>query len=107
MDRAEASHALRRDTPRAPWIAATIIGFVGAVAWWVPSYPPDPWASIIAWLVWIGAALVSAAVAHILGARGRAIAMASVLAVVTTFLAWPVIFGVLAVIGLIIEALTG
>jgi hypothetical protein len=107
MDRAEERSASQREMSRVPWIAATIIGLIGAVAWWVPSYPPDPWASIIAWLVWIGAAVVSAAVAYMLGARGNALALAAVLAVVVTFIAWPVIFGVLTVVGLFIDVLTG
>jgi hypothetical protein len=86
------------------WIAATVVGVIGAVVWWVPSYPPDPWATVIAWLVWIGAALLSAVVAYMLGARGRAVALAAGLGVVATFLAWPLIFFVLVVIGLVGEA---
>ena len=99
MDHAEGSQVQRRETSRAPWIAATIVGLVAAVAWWAPSYPGDPWATIIAWLVWIGAALVGAALAYMLGARGKEVALASGLAVVVTFLAWPVILVVLLIIG--------
>ena len=99
MDHAGVTHVPHRES-RAPWIAATIIGLVGAVALWVPSYPPDPWASIISWLVLFGAAVLSAAVAYVLGARGKTVALASLLALVVLTLAWPVIFGVLVVIGL-------
>ena len=106
MDHAETPQAPHRDTRTLSWIAATAIGVIGAAAWWVPTYPPDPWASIVAWLVWIGAALVSAGIVYLLGARGKTVALASVLAVAVTFLAWPVIFFVLAVTGLVIELLT-
>jgi hypothetical protein len=84
-------------------IAAAVIGVIGAIAWWVPSYPPDPWATVIARLVWIGAVLLSTAAAYALGARGTAVGLAAGLGVVATFLAWPVILFVLVVIGLVIE----
>ncbi len=101
MDHAEARHQRRRETSRVPWSAGTATGVLAAAAWWVPSYPPDPWATIIAWLIWIGAALVSAAVVYMLGARGKTAALASGVALAVTFLAWPVIFFVLLVIGYI------
>jgi hypothetical protein len=89
------------------WIASTLIGIAGAVAWWAPDYPPDPWATVIAWAVLIGAAVLGAVAAVLLGARGKTVALALGLAVVATFLAWPVIFFVLTMIGLVLEALTG
>ena len=84
-----------------------VIGLVGAVAWWVPSYPPGHWEAIVAWIVWLGAALVGGAVAYLLGARGKTVALASALAAVVTFAAWPVIYFVLIVTVLIIEVIPG
>jgi hypothetical protein len=105
MHHAQAEQVRRPATSRAPWIAATVVGLIGAAAWWVPPYPPDPWASIIAWVVLLGAALVSAAVAYIVGARGATVVLASALAVGVTFVAWPLILFVLVVIGQIVELL--
>jgi hypothetical protein len=107
MHHADAQRVSRREASRVPWIAAAAIGFIGAVVWWVPPYPPDPWATIIAWVVLIGAALLSAAVAYMLGARGKTVALASLVGVVVTFLAWPVILFVLVVIGQIVELVIG
>jgi hypothetical protein len=107
MNHPEPQSVCRPPTPGIAWIAAIVIGLIGCVAWWVPSYPPDPWATIIAWLVWIGVAVLSAAVVYMLGARGRTVVLASALAAATTFLAWPVIFDALVVIGEIIELMFG
>jgi hypothetical protein len=107
MDHADLPRLSHRATGKVPWISATVIGLVGAVAWWVPSYPPGHWEAIVAWLVWLIAALVSGAVAYFLGARGKTVALASALAAVVTFAAWPVIYFVVVVIVLIIEVLTG
>jgi hypothetical protein len=100
--------ALRRSTtPARVWVAAAVIGVTGAVAWWAPNYPPDPWATFIAWAIWIGAAGLGAFAAAMFGARGKTVAVAAGFAAVVTFLAWPLILFVLVVIGLFLELLTG
>jgi hypothetical protein len=104
MNQVAAPDAPQRETSILPWIAATVIGLIAAAALWVPPSPPEPWASIIGWLIVIGAAVISAALVFVLGARGKTVALAAVMAVVVTALAWPVIVGVLVVIGLFIEA---
>jgi len=101
-------HAVRRPTtPARVWVAAAVIGVAGAVAWWAPNYPPDPWATLIAWAVWIGAAVLGATAGVLFGARGKKVAVAAGLAAVMTFLAWPVSLFVLFTIGLFLEALAG
>jgi hypothetical protein len=97
----------RSTTPATVWIAAAGIGVAGAVGWWAPNYPPDPWATLIGWAIWIGAAVLGAVAALMLGARGKTVALASGLAAVVTFLALPVIFFVLVLIGLFLEVLIG
>jgi hypothetical protein len=91
--------------PARLWIAASVIGVAAAAALWLPTYPPDPWASVIAWAVVIGAALLGAAVGYLLGARRKMIAVTGAHAFVVTVLAWPVALFVLVAVGLILRLL--
>jgi hypothetical protein len=107
VDHTEVQALRRSTTPARVWISAAAIGVAAAVAWWAPNYPPDPWATLIAWAILLSAAVLGAVVAVMLGARGKTVAIAAGLAAVVTFLAWPVILFVLVMIGLFVEVLTG
>jgi hypothetical protein len=106
MGHTEVQASRRSTAPAGVWIAAVVIGVAGAVAWWAPNYPRDPWATVVAWAIWIGAAVLGAVAAMMFGSRGKTVGAAAGLAAVVTFLAWPVILFVLFMIGLLLEVLT-
>jgi hypothetical protein len=76
----------RPPMPARLWIAASVIGVAAAAALLLPTYPPEPWASVIAWAVVIGAGLLGAVVGYVLGARLRMIAVTGAHAFVAAWL---------------------
>jgi hypothetical protein len=83
--------------------AAAFVGLLGALAWWLPPEPPEPWGAIGAWAVLVAVAALSGAAAYVLGGRGKIVAVAVAVGVASTFSALPVLLGAWFVIVLLVE----
>jgi hypothetical protein len=96
-----------RPAGRLPWFLAVGIGCLGACAWWFPPSQGEPIGTVIAWVVWLSVAVLSAVAAYPLGVRGRTLLYVSLVGAASTFLALPLVLGTLFMIALLIDAVLG